>query len=74
MALTEKEQAMKLQARNQIAVQVLPILLESGLKLNAEMSLQVVVDRAFILGDLVVARIDEGYASMGKPSGLALPK
>ena len=71
---SEKEQAMKLQARNQIAVQTLPILLESGLKLNPEISLSVVVDRAFILADLVVTRIDEGYAAMGKPSGLALPR
>lgn len=73
MALTQQEKLKKVAARNQIAVQNLPILLQEGLKFNPEMSLQVVVDRSFVLADLVVEKIDQSYAEFGNATELALP-
>lgn len=73
-ALTQKEKLQKLAARNQIAVQNLPILLEAALKNDPNASLDSVVGRAFNVADLVVGKIDESYAEFGPDSGLALPK
>lgn len=74
MALTQQERLKKVAARNQIAVQNLPILLEQGLKFNPDMNLQVAVDRAFTVADMVVEKIDQSYAEFGAPTELALPR
>ena len=72
--MVTKEQAMRVAARNQLATQILAVLIGDK-ELTHEGMEDRAVSQAFRIADKVVVKIDESYAELEKAdSGLALPQ
>jgi hypothetical protein len=76
MALSERERLQRVGARNQIAVQVLPVVLDkNGSDGLSEQSAKSAVALAFSIADDVVSRIDVSMSEFSpQASSLVTPK
>jgi hypothetical protein len=72
--MVTKEQAMRVAARNQLATQILAVLVGDK-ELTHEGMEDRLISQAFRMADKVVVKIDESYVDLEKnASGLALPQ